>query len=189
MKNTLPRYIPENSTELTAHGATIYTYTSKDNKPAAIAYTGKSAKKVWHYRFANDAQRMAKIASFLENMKAQEEFKNSLKTARKEYKHDLKVGDILYASWGYEQTNIDMFQVTAVTEKTATFGAIWQNMVEGSAGFMCEDVVARPDAFKDDKRFTRVVGPYGITFAETEGAYALHLSKWDGRPLHASHYA
>lgn len=30
------------------------------------------------------------------------------------------VGDILYSSWGYDQTNIDFYQVVKVTEKTIT---------------------------------------------------------------------
>ena len=35
-----------------------------------------------------------------------------------EYEHGYKVGDILYISWGYEQTNLDFFKVVAVTEKS-----------------------------------------------------------------------
>ena len=35
-----------------------------------------------------------------------------------EYDHGFKVGDILYMSWGYEQTNLDFFKVVAVTEKS-----------------------------------------------------------------------
>lgn len=27
-------------------------------------------------------------------------------------KHSFKVGDILYSSWGYDQTNIDLYQIT-----------------------------------------------------------------------------
>ena len=32
------------------------------------------------------------------------------------FAHGYKVGDVLYASWGYEQTNLDFFQVVAATE-------------------------------------------------------------------------
>jgi len=32
--------------------------------------------------------------------------------------HNLKVGDVLYSSWGYEQTNIDYYQVVALIGKT-----------------------------------------------------------------------
>ena len=32
----------------------------------------------------------------------------------------MKKGDILYSSWGYEQTNIDFFEVVKATAKTVT---------------------------------------------------------------------
>ena len=35
-----------------------------------------------------------------------------------EQRHDFKLGDIIRYSWGYDQTNIDYFQVVAVTAKT-----------------------------------------------------------------------
>ena len=35
----------------------------------------------------------------------------------------MKVGDILYASWGYEQTNIDFYEVVKATAKTVT---VWK---------------------------------------------------------------
>lgn len=183
------RYIPQDSKEINKDGATIYTYTSKSNQPAAIAYIGKSAKPAWHYRFLTEDQREKKINELFENCARRNAFMQERASQRKEYKHDLEIGDILYASWGYDQTNVNFFQVTAKTEKTVTFGEIAQSIVEGSGGFMSEAVIARKDSFLDEKRFTRTVSPHGITFNETKGSYALHLSQWDGRPLYQSHYA
>lgn len=34
------------------------------------------------------------------------------------FSHGFNVGDILYASWGYEQTNLDFFKVVKATEKS-----------------------------------------------------------------------
>lgn len=39
-------------------------------------------------------------------------------------KHNIKVDDIFYHSWGYEQTNIDFYQVIAVTAKTVSIREI-----------------------------------------------------------------
>ena len=33
---------------------------------------------------------------------------------RKAFRHTLKVGDVLRSSWGYDQTNIDYYEVTAL---------------------------------------------------------------------------
>ena len=41
-----------------------------------------------------------------------------------EPKHDIKIGDIFYNSWGYDQTNIDFYQVISTTAKTITLRAI-----------------------------------------------------------------
>ena len=38
----------------------------------------------------------------------------------------ITVGDIFYSSWGYEQTNIDFYQVVGVTDKTVKLRKISQ---------------------------------------------------------------
>ena len=56
------------------------------------------------------------ISKLLKNKK-----ENTIKektTKAQEYEHGYKIGDILVMSWGYEQTNLDFFQVVAVTEKS-----------------------------------------------------------------------
>ena len=32
--------------------------------------------------------------------------------------HDIKTGDIFYDSWGYDQTNINFYQVVGITDKS-----------------------------------------------------------------------
>jgi len=44
--------------------------------------------------------------------------------------HGVKIGDIFYTMWGYEQTNVDFFEVVRVTEKMATVKPIKQNRTE-----------------------------------------------------------
>jgi hypothetical protein len=193
-----PRYIPENSTVITAHGATVYTYTSKDNKPAAIAYIGSSSKKHWHYRFMNDAQRTAKIAELLENMKTQEEFKNARKAEKATFKHGFKVGEFLYSSWGYDQTNVEYYQITATTAKTVTFREVKQQG-EYNGHAMTGTCSPVANDFLSDKEFTRTARPCSrmgtdgekgaVEFAESKGDYQKSLWAWDGHPKGYSTYA
>lgn len=184
------RYIPENGTMTEKYNAVVYAYTSGvDGKPAAVAYIGKQSKAYFHYRFMNEAQRAEHVEKFFGDAKRLCEYKAERK-AGKQAAHTIKVGDILYASWGYEQTNINFFQVVAVTKGTVTFGEIAQNVVDGSRGFMCENVTARKDAFLNEKRFTRRAdGNNSLSFAEHKDGYKYHLSPYDGRPLYQSHYA
>jgi len=44
--------------------------------------------------------------------------------------HGVEIGDIFYTSWGYDQTNIDFFEVVAVTEKMATVKPIREKRTE-----------------------------------------------------------
>ncbi|MGI7424103.1 hypothetical protein ACNF6U_10010, partial [Campylobacter coli] len=47
-----------------------------------------------------------------------EKLQSLINKKSKENEDGYKVGDFLYSSWGYEQTNIDFYQVIATTEKT-----------------------------------------------------------------------
>ena len=163
-------------------------YTNKKNQPAAIAYIGKQSKPYFHYRFVNESQRAAHVEEFFASMKQTFEFKQARET-EKAQGHSIKVNDVLYASWGYDQTNIQFFQVVAVKGSMVTFREIAQNMVEGSAGFMCESVTARRDSFLSKEFTRRANGRNHVTFAKSKGGYKLHLSAYDGRPLYQSHYA
>ena len=77
----------------------------------------------------------------------------------------VKVGDIFYTSWGYEQTNIDFFEVVAVTEKMATVKPIQSKKTETAfmqghaepiqgayitgSGFYKEVIKTRTDKYSD----------------------------------------
>ena len=194
--NTTTRYIPENSQPITRVGlpAIVYTYTAKDGKPAAIAYQGKSNKNTWHYRFMTEEQQTRRIDQFFNDVAEREDMKNARKAEKLSFTHGYKVGDILYSSWGYDQTNIEFYQVTATTEKTVTFREIMQ---DGTAEhFMSASVTPRPNDFKpNEKEYTRKVTPAynggkgSVNFADFPGGYMKRLYEFDGTPKHASYYA
>lgn len=48
--------------------------------------------------------------------------------------NDFKPGDILYTSWGYDQTNIDWYEVVKVTPKTVS--VVQVRSTETETGFM-----------------------------------------------------
>lgn len=54
------------------------------------------------------------------------------KAARENLVNPFKVGDILWDSWGYEQTNIDFYQVVGVTPRTVKIRRIYAASVPGS---------------------------------------------------------
>ena len=52
-----------------------------------------------------------------------------------EFRRSLRVGDILYSSWGWEQTNIDFYQVIAIRGSAVDLRQLDQRTTED--GFMC----------------------------------------------------
>lgn len=52
---------------------------------------------------------------------------SDVKTSDNQPKNPVKVNDIFYSSWGYEQTNIDFFQVVKVMKKSVEIVPINQN--------------------------------------------------------------
>lgn len=105
------------------------------------------------------------------------------------------VGDILCCSWGYEQTNIDYYQVVAVTKASVKIREIASQHVGGGTGY---DLVAPVrDRFMEGnipgtnkrwegrsitKRFT-VSDHYGYCCRVTDHS---HAYLWDGKADHAT---
>ena len=71
-----------------------------------------NAKKCWYIKYSEMAM---KVVELINNGKIETVSRETLK---QENKLGIKVGDIFYTSWGYEQTNVDFFQVVALKGKT-----------------------------------------------------------------------
>ncbi len=59
----------------------------------------------------------------------------------------VKVGDLFCMSWGYDQTNVNFYQVTRMTPKGVYVREIGAKKVPGSDGFMSERLVPNKDSF------------------------------------------
>ena len=76
----------------------------------------------------------------------------------KTLKHNIKVGDIFYHSWGYEQTNIDFYQVIAVTAKTVSIKEIKGVVDKYDNSQLRGEIKPLKDSFVDDKTIRKT--PY-----------------------------
>ena len=111
----------------------------------------------FHYRFRNLQHLELHQEKFL---KEQEELKQKREQKQKtliELKREnpFKLGDIVYESWGYEQTNIDFYQIVEVKKSSVVIRALKQNTVE--TGFMCGHTVALKDEFSTEQTHFKVV--------------------------------
>jgi hypothetical protein len=79
--------------------------------------------------------------------------------------NDIQIGDIFCASWGYDQTNVDFYEVVRKTAKMIELREIWmwidedQGSMSGTA--YADPSVKGPSIGLRRPRFTAAAGCYG----------------------------
>ena len=113
----------------------------------AICFRGKAVKSTWHYSFRTEEALKAKIEETLrQEMDAVD--RKARRAAEKKAacaSHDVKPGDVFRASWGYDQTNIDYYQIVSVSGHMAKVRAI--GCMSEETGFMSGESVPALNSF------------------------------------------
>ncbi|KKN11567.1 hypothetical protein LCGC14_1025170 [marine sediment metagenome] len=188
-------YIPDNPTEVIEDEGLktiIYSSDTIHGKPKATAFSGRRQEPDFNYIFKSVEQRSEHIEQYLESLRNARARKDEAAQRRKDFEHDFIVGDILYTSWGYDQTNVNFFQVTeVVSKKSVRIREIASSVKQ--AGFMSGEAIPRPDAFlehsavlknNDGTSLKRVQPGNTLSLTSYSSAY-----KWDGKPKYTSWYA
>lgn len=178
----LPRefYLPPEAKEKEAYtpeGTDLAVWTWEFNGvPYAMIFQGKAQKPLWHYRFKSEAARQKEIDNTIESRKKSLEFKNKRLDEKKHFKHSLNVGDILYASWGYDQTNVDFYQVTKlIGDSTVEYREVESKISREERG--ADYVVAVPNRFVGGAMKGRV-GLGNVVKVDN----VRRARPWDGKP-------
>ena len=154
----------------------VWTYVSKaSGKFMAVAFQGRAQKPLWQYAFRSESQRKQYIKKSIESRKKSLERKKERQDERKNFKHDLKVGSILYASWGYDQTNIDFYQVIEAKAKSVVIRKIGSRVARSERG--ADYVVPAPNKFTGKAMTKRVSPGNSVRIASYSSAFL-----WDGKP-------
>lgn len=164
-------------------GATSLVY---DRKGLFFAAVWTKRGRTERYRFTSRERAESWAAKQLTNLRARAERAEQEKEAKRNFKTTLKVGDILVSTWGYEQTNVDYYQVIRVVGRvTVEIRKIAQKLVK-ETGHMSEQVAPDPDNFiGTDSRKCRV-SVHGYV---SLGSSYKSARKWEGTPNFQSHYA
>jgi len=95
----------------------------------------------------------------------------------------VKVGDIFYASWGYDQTNVDYYVVVRTTKAKAELKPIGYEVVEdrGPGGMT---IVPDPDSYRDFDVLinTGRCSEYGKPVRETK-LCTVSTASWNGETV------
>jgi hypothetical protein len=117
--------------------AVIYTGTDNKSRPVAVGFTGTAGKPDIYYYFKDEEKREAYIAKWLQEQKQKLEYKaerQAKKQAPTIHALPFKPGDIIYNSWGYDQTNVDFYQVVRCTKSSVFIRPIKAEYSDRSAG-------------------------------------------------------
>lgn len=113
-------YIPAGAVKVQHKGssAVAYLYQAKSGQAAAVVFAGRRQKPDWKYRFGSPEGRAKRIGEYFAAVEAQEAARAKRKAEQAARGRGVAVGDILSAVWGYDQTNIDYFEIVGLIGKS-----------------------------------------------------------------------
>lgn len=186
------RYIPKGAIKVAdkKSDAVAYLYNTVRGEPGLRVFYGKQSKPVVAYYYTPrkdrtpEQQRTAAIANAFAIRQQSIARKAADREARKATGRGVEVGTLLYSSWGYDQTNIDYYEVTALVGSTmAEIRKVAATDVgTGNEPWMTGKSIPKAGAFIGEAK--RVVVKAGR--ARIGGNYA---SVWDGTPKNWTSYA
>ena len=181
------KYIPRDCTEIiTTPYITFYHTPENSLKHIVIAYEPKATKNHSFFEQHPTHERLLKrINDTIERRKANAEYRETQKQLDRDYdaKKDYNQWDIIYNSWGWEQTNIDFFQIVKVTKQQVQLRQISQHTVDYVSS-MAEHVAPNPDCFTSEEITKHKVSRGGYIKFKF-GSW----NRYDGNPKYQSHYA
>ena len=155
-------------------------------RPAPRARLGYKIE--FNYRFGSEARMIQYCEEFLAGLERAEKYKAERKAkrdvARKEAIANIAEGDMFVAFWGWEQTNVDAYQVVAKKGASVVLREIALESIEGSEGFMSDRVRPVKDAFIGEEFKKRITGKY-IKIDDVRGASLAE----EGKEFYRSWYA
>ena len=127
LKLTREWYAGKDKTEVKDPKSSAVVYLSEyatrggDTRYSAVGFYGKRQKPSFQdFYYTSREKRQEKIDAFFDSIRTWEEGKIKAREERKKAPVGLEVGDVLSSSWGYEQTNINFYQVVKVSGRMVT---------------------------------------------------------------------
>lgn len=198
----LPRefFIPKNATKVVdkLSDAVAYIYES-NGKPCARVFYGKQSQPVIKCYFTNAERRAAAVQQAFADRRDSLARKADRRKERTAWIPDYKVGEILHTNWGYDQTNVEYFEIIDVKGKYVTLRELAQERTE--TGFMSGNCVPLPGKYLtprydgDDRGvpIRRLAQQHGIKIDDVRYAFRNRTETVAGvtvhRPLGWSSYA
>ncbi len=170
----------EDSVEAYLFDDVVIIPSDKDNPRYGFLIWQGAAKRPIGY-FERDKNKRDRIfdrnlKDIVNSEKSKRERRERRREERSNFKHDFQVGDFLYCSWGYDQTNIDFYKVVeVVSDKTIRI----QECAKKAVDYAEQGSYVVPMDRTSGPIMTKRVGTSGDVKI-TSYQYA---TKWGGEPL------
>lgn len=179
-KLTREMFIPKNSTKVSAKNSSAVAYIYEvAGKPIVKTFLADRAKADKHYNFKTMEKLEQWLTVYFKEQAEIEARKAAYKAERKAEAakpHPLTVGHVLYASWGYDQTNIDFYEVVEVVGRHTVKIRELAQISEGDGFGGNSKCYPKMGAYKGDAEIRR---------ARADGTIRLesykHATIWDGQ--------
>lgn len=118
-RETYIQHLPEDKVTqvFEAEMVVAYSYISRRGYASVMIFTGRGNAPSVHKAYRTTEQRDQAVLNVVSNIQSDMQRKVQRKAERSQ-PHTLEVGSILVSSWGYDQTNIDYYQVTKLVGTT-----------------------------------------------------------------------
>jgi hypothetical protein len=110
-------YTPKNYVEIQRSddvGVVVY---ASDDGLVCLGFSGKKQKPDFHVRFKTKERATQYVSDWLAGLQVRQQEMIARREERKAAPNPLKQGDILRCSWGYDQTNVDYYEVVSLIGK------------------------------------------------------------------------
>lgn len=159
------------------------------------AWTENARVPAWNYTFRDAARAESCAAELVEQVRSRIARRAAQTAERQAKRASLKasdhwtVGDVVYTSWGYDQTNVDYFQITELKNRSVVVRQISVNSSDhGQPGGgkvaprrfeFCGPAFLCP--INEDGRFSA-----GPCFNKDKPSFRHNCYKWDGKARYTS---
>ena len=161
---------------------------SRNGKHELKIYKGTAAKAMCWYGFKTTERRDTYEKETLDSLQSWQDSKKAKKAG--EASEHYTVGDVLYSSWGYDQTNVEYYQITKVKGSYIWFKEVCQNSSDqagsphGGYTQPIRNAWLPEDHHRSNREHRKLVQNDGSVKAPISG----YLYKWDGRAKYTSSY-
>ncbi len=171
------------------HDIHIVTYINHLEQPCVKIWFGRQDRPKHRYYFQSVERRTAHIEKVTKAAEKRVNEKKEEQAKKKGFVPNILIGDIYVSSWGYDQTNVDFYQViNKPSPHFAVLAKIAHETVPGSEKNMSCYVTPIKDSYSSDNSVRKKVVRYGksqcVNIDDTRLARL-----WDGKPEYKSWYA